>query len=79
MHAQHDDGCLRLRLLDLHGCFDAIQVGHADVHHDDCGLQLGGERHGLAAVVRFAYDLHIGLLFQNQAKAGPDHLVVVGQ
>ena len=41
---------------DLPRRLDAVELGHADVHEDDVGLELRGQAHGLGAVARLADD-----------------------
>ena len=72
MHAEHDDGNLGIGLGDLKSGFDAIEIGHADVHHDYVGLEGFCERDGFAAVVGFADDGEIGLLLDEQTEAAAD-------
>ena len=44
------------RLLDAAGCLKTIQVGHADVHDHDVGLQLLGDSHRFPARFGFRAD-----------------------
>ena len=79
MHAEHDDGDLRIGLGDLKGGFDAVEIGHADVHDDHVGLQGFCEGDGFAAVVGFADHREIGLLLDQETQAAAHELVIVGE
>ena len=57
---------------------DPVEVRHADVHQDDVGAQrLGGVERG-EAVGGLADDLEVGLGVEDDAEAGADELLVVG-
>ena len=57
---------------------DPVEVRHPDVHEDDVGAQcLGGVDRG-EAVGGFADDLEVGLGVEDDAEAGADELLVVG-
>ena len=44
-------------LLSFSAARDAVELRHLDVHDDEVGTQLGGERHGGLAVAGFADDV----------------------
>ena len=79
MHAEHDDGNFGIGLRHLKGGFDAVEIGHADVHHDDVGLQGFCQGDGFAAVVGFADYREVGLLLDEETQAAAHKLVVVGE
>ena len=60
------------------GGLHAVHLGHRHVHQDDVGLELGGQAHGLLAVVGLADDVE-ALVGQRAAQALAQHAVVVGQ
>jgi hypothetical protein len=61
----------------LPGGLDAIELGHPDVHQDHIGAEFAGHRHRLTPVGRLADDFDVRLGVQDQAKAGPDQLLVI--
>jgi hypothetical protein len=79
MHAEHDDGDFGIGLRDLESSFDAVEVGHADVHDDYFGFQRFCEHDGFSSVVGFADDHKIELLLDKQAEAAADELVIIGE
>ena len=60
------------------GRFDPVEVGHADVHQDDVGSErfCGVERG--EAVTGLADDFEVGFGVEDDAEAGADELLVVG-
>ncbi len=63
----------------MKGRFDAVEIGHADVHDDHIGLQGFCQGDGFAAVVGFADDCEIGLLLDEETQAAANEFVVVGE
>ena len=66
MHAQDHDGGCRICLSDLEGGFNAVQIRHPDVHHQQVGLQRGGQSDGLTPIVGFAHHGKVGLLLDEE-------------
>src|SRR5690606_19309364 len=58
---------------------DPVELGHAQVHEDDVGLEVGDESHRLVAVTGLADDLQVGLGVDDRAHAGPEELLVVDE
>ncbi len=79
MHAEDHDRHLRRGGRQLAGGFDAVEIGHADVHHQHVGRELLRHRNGFAAVRCLADHLEIGLTFEHQTQAGAHHGVIVSQ
>ena len=50
-----------MRFFDLSRGFDAVHVGHLDVHQDDIGLVTAGQIDGLASICCLSDDLDVGL------------------
>ena len=75
--AQHHHGGPGQRRMDAAGGLDPVEGGHLQVHEHHVGLQ--GLGHRLQAVGGLADHLQVGLGGQEQAQAGADHGVVVGQ
>jgi hypothetical protein len=79
MHAEHDDGDFGIGLGDLKSGFNAVEIGHADVHDDYIGLQGFCEGDGFSAVVGFAHNREIGLLLDEETQTTADEFVIVGK
>ena len=79
MHAEHDHENIWIGLRDLKGGFDAVEIGHADVHDDYVGLERFCKRDGFAAVAGLADDGEIGLLLDEQTETAADELVIIGE
>src|SRR5438477_4810137 len=67
----------RDRFHDLPSCFDAVDVGHLDVHEHDVRLQLGGLLDSIGAVDRLADDLHPLIITEQACEAGPEERLIV--
>ena len=57
---------------------DAVELGHADVHQDDVGLQPLGLLDGVEAVGGLADDLEVVLGVEDHAEPGAHERLVVG-
>ena len=57
---------------------DAVELGHADVHQHDGRVEARGLLDRLDAVARLGDDVDVGLAREQQAEAGADHRLVVG-
>src|SRR6185436_17398068 len=64
---------------DLARRLEPVDLGHADVHHHDVGAELTHERDRGAAVVGLAHHLEVVLRVEQEAEAGPDQRLVVGE
>ena len=58
---------------------DPVEHRHADVHHDDVGLEALGDLDALLAVGGLADDLDVGLVLEDHPEPGPHQLLVVDQ
>ena len=56
---EDDDARLGERGEDLFGGFDAIEMGHDDIHQDHIGLVLEGKLDGFLAIRSFTNDLDL--------------------
>ena len=63
---------------DLAGGLDAVEVGHADVHQHDLGMQSPRCLDGLCAVARFCDHLEVRFGVQDDPEASADKLLIVG-
>jgi hypothetical protein len=63
---------------DPSGGFDAVEVGHADVHQHDVRQHPADGVDRLVAVRSLAYDVDVGLGGEDYPEAGADELLVVG-
>ena len=83
VHAE--DHHLRVRVLvgirvgDLVGGLDAIQLRHSDVEHRDIGMMLRGELHGFASIVGLGDDFEIRLLLEQKPESRANDRMVVGE
>ena len=59
--------------------FDAIEAGQTDVHQDNVGSQLAGERDGISPVIRFTDDLKVLVKFQDRADPVSHNLMIIDQ
>ena len=75
---EHQYARIRIAVDDLRDRLDAAHDRHRQVHHDDVGLELGGERNGGPAVCRLARDLE-PLALEQPAEPAPEERVVVYQ
>ncbi len=60
------------------GGLDPVELGHADVHQHDVGLQVPGLRDRVEAVGGLADDLQIVLGVEDHAEPGAHERLVVG-
>ena len=79
VHGEGDDADGGEEVVDASGGGDAVEFGHADVHHDDVGLELFGKGDGFEAVFGFADDFEVGFGVEEEADAAADDGVVVGE
>ena len=59
------------------GGLDAVEAGHAQVHEDDVGGELGSQGDGLGAVGCLAHHLEVRLAGEHADDPGAHHRVVV--
>src|SRR6266516_7309609 len=59
--------------------FDTVELGHAEVHEHDVGLEGAGELDRLEAVPGFPHYFNVVLGPQDHAKASPHERLVVGE
>src|SRR6266545_887180 len=64
---------------DLSRRFEAVDLGHADVHQHEVGAKLARECHSLASVGGFAGDFEVGFGVEKRAEAGADDRLVFGE
>ena len=64
--------------VDPAGGLDPVEDRHRHVHHDDVGLELGGQADGLAAVAGLGDHRHAGVL-ERPADGLAQELMVVGE
>ena len=57
---------------------DAVELGHADVHEHDVGLEVVGHRHRLGAVGGLADDVEVVLGVEDHLEPGAHERLVVG-
>ncbi len=57
---------------------EPVELGHADVHQHDRRVEARGLLDGFDAVAGFGDDVDVGLAGEQQAEAGADHRLVVG-
>src|SRR5581483_10035303 len=76
---ENEDARARSRCVEPAGCVDAVELGHADVHDDDVGVELTGEAQRFASVGGFADDLDVALQFEDEPEALPYEGLVVGE
>ena len=62
---------------DLPGRLDAVELGEADIHDHQVGLELEHLAHRGAAVARFSDDLELRMLLQKRAEPVQQHLMIV--
>ena len=60
------------------GRLEPVELGHADVHQDDGGIEAGGLLDRLEPVARLGDDLDVLFAGEQHAEAGADHRLVVG-
>ncbi len=70
-------GISRIALVDQFCCFDAVQVGHADIRQDHVGVQVLGQLDHFIPVRGFPDHLDIGLGVKQQHESLADHDMVV--
>ena len=63
---------------DLPRGVDAVEVGHADVHHDHVRGVLPRQSYRGTAIAGLGDNLHVGLRIQQQPQALSKHLMIVG-
>ena len=78
VHRQDHDREVRELGVDPPGRLDPVEDRHRDVHHDDVGLELAGQAHGLAAVAGLGDHRHAGVL-ERPADRLAQELVIVGE
>ena len=78
MHAQDDHPRRPRHLLGSRRDLDPIQLGHADVQHQQVGALGSAQPHRLQTVGRFPDD-GMSFFFEQGPQATPDDAVIVGQ
>ena len=63
---------------DSPGRLEPVELGHADVHQHDGGVEARGLVDGLDPVARLGDDLDVRLAGEQHAEACADHRLVVG-
>lgn len=79
MHGEDEDVGERRDLDDLAGGFDAIEVRHGDIDDGDIGGVEFGELDGFDTVRGFGDDGEGGIFFEDEAKAGAEEAMIVGE
>ena len=64
---------------DAPGCFEPVHLGHADVHHDDVGIERAYLLERLRAGRGLADDLDVVARVKQRAEPGSDHGLVLGE
>jgi hypothetical protein len=59
------------------GRSNPVEVGHADVHHDDSRLELLYGRHSLFSIGGFAHDLNIWIRLQDRPQSLAYHGMII--
>src|ERR1700736_5202489 len=77
MKSENQDLRLWKALANLSSSFQAIQIGHADVHYHHVRFQLLGQHYGLASCFRFGTNFPTGARGQQLLKTTPDNVVIV--
>ena len=62
---------------DASGCFNAAELGHADVHQHDIGMGTGDDLHRLDAISGFTDDSDVVFGFEDHPEPGADEVLVV--
>src|SRR5581483_850366 len=75
---QNQDSCTVVLGEDASGRLEPVQLGHADVHEDDGGAVARRLLDGFETVARFGDDLDVLFFGEENAEAGADHRLVVG-
>ena len=75
---EDEDAGRRVGGEDVAGGLDAVELRHADVHEHHRRAEAGGLLDGLDAVGGFGDHVDVGLAREQQAEAGADHRLVVG-
>lgn len=57
---------------------EAVELRHADIHHDDVGVKTRRLVDRLQPVAGFSDDVDVLLAREEHAEAGPNHRLVVG-
>src|SRR6187397_285540 len=79
LDGQSDDDGLGPSGLDARRGFDAVLLGHVEVHHDQGGTQLLDQFDRLIAVRALADDHHILVRFQKAPEPLADHRMVINE
>jgi hypothetical protein len=79
VHRQRDDLGVGLVGHEPPCGFDAVELGHGNVHDDDVGLVLGCHFQRLPAVAGLGDNLHVVLSLQKALEALPHDPVVIRQ
>ena len=77
-HAQYQDTPRQSVAHQRASGLEAVHVRHAQVHQNQVGVEPPGQLDGFLAVARFADDVDVRFLAQQQAQTGAGEPVVVG-
>ena len=75
---QDQDPSIAVRRQDASSRLEPVELGHADVHQDDRGMESRRLVHGLEPVARLGDDFDLLFAGEQHAEAGADHRLVVG-
>ena len=78
MGGENEDLCLRQAPLDLPRGIEAVELGHAHIHHHNVGLEGEGLLDGLTAGRGDATNFPTWLSFDDGARAFTHYVVIVG-
>ena len=79
MHAEHEDGDLRVVAEDLPRGDETARARHGAIHHDNGRLELLGQRDRLVAIAGLADDVDRLVVFEHAPEAASHEAVIVGE